>query len=119
MSFKSEASSLFFSDKGIANELLLKPESIMANVQAIQQRNGLTVSKELEKCCFKVLEENKETQEKLKKMGEIPFNFTVEMETGTGKTYVYLRTIYELNKVYGFFKICDRCSQCGDSGRRD
>lgn len=31
-------------------------------------------------------------------------NFTVEMETGTGKTYVYLRTIYELNKRYGFTK---------------
>ena len=31
-------------------------------------------------------------------------NFTVEMETGTGKTYVYLRTIYELRKQYGFRK---------------
>ena len=34
----------------------------------------------------------------------IPLNFTVEMETGTGKTYAYLRTVYELNKVYGFKK---------------
>ena len=31
-------------------------------------------------------------------------NFSIEMETGTGKTYVYLRTIYELNKLYGFKK---------------
>ncbi|MEK7289185.1 MAG: DEAD/DEAH box helicase family protein, partial [Planctomycetota bacterium] len=31
-------------------------------------------------------------------------NFSVEMETGTGKTYVYLRTIFELNKLYGFKK---------------
>lgn len=31
-------------------------------------------------------------------------SFSVEMETGTGKTYVYLRTIYELNKKYGFSK---------------
>lgn len=30
--------------------------------------------------------------------------FTVEMETGTGKTYVYFRTIYELRKHYGFSK---------------
>ncbi len=30
--------------------------------------------------------------------------FSAEMETGTGKTYVYLRTIYELNRVYGFKK---------------
>ena len=32
------------------------------------------------------------------------FNFSVEMETGTGKTYVYLRTLFELNKMYGFTK---------------
>ncbi len=31
-------------------------------------------------------------------------NFTIEMETGTGKTYVYLRTILELYKEYGFKK---------------
>jgi type III restriction enzyme len=31
-------------------------------------------------------------------------SFTIEMETGTGKTYVYLRTIYELRKHYGFSK---------------
>ena len=31
-------------------------------------------------------------------------DFTVEMETGTGKTYVYLRTVFELNKRYGFTK---------------
>lgn len=31
-------------------------------------------------------------------------NFTVEMETGTGKTYVYLRTIFELNQQYGWQK---------------
>ena len=31
-------------------------------------------------------------------------HFSIEMETGTGKTYVYLRSIFELNKVYGFKK---------------
>ena len=31
-------------------------------------------------------------------------DFTVEMETGTGKTYVYLRTIYQLHKQYGWHK---------------
>jgi type III restriction enzyme len=31
-------------------------------------------------------------------------DFTVEMETGTGKTYVYLRTVFELNRRYGFTK---------------
>lgn len=33
-------------------------------------------------------------------------DFTIEMETGTGKTYVYIRTIYEMNKRYGITKFC-------------
>lgn len=99
VSLKSELSSSHFSDKGIANQLLLDTDAILANVQAIQQKNGLVVSEQLEKCCFKTIEEDKN-----KKTGEIPFNFTIEMETGTGKTYVYLRTIYQLNQVYGFKK---------------
>lgn len=36
--------------------------------------------------------------------GEMPVEFSVEMETGTGKTYVYLRTIAELHRQYGFNK---------------
>ncbi|WP_249019489.1 DEAD/DEAH box helicase family protein [Conexibacter sp. S30A1] len=35
---------------------------------------------------------------------EVPADFSVEMETGTGKTYVYLRTIAELHQRYGFAK---------------
>jgi len=68
----------------IPNVLNLKKEKILENIQEIQQRNGLDMSKinDLEK----------------------PYNFTVEMETGTGKTYVYLRTILELNREYGFTK---------------
>ena len=31
-------------------------------------------------------------------------NFTIEMETGTGKTYTYIKTMYELNKLYGWTK---------------
>ena len=39
------------------------------------------------------------------KMLEGPgFNFTIEMETGVGKTYTYIKTIYELNKLYGWSK---------------
>ena len=53
----------------------------MKNVQEVQIQNGLARSESLD-----------------------GMNFTVEMETGTGKTYVYLRSIYELNKQYGFSK---------------
>jgi len=70
-------------DNGIGNRLDLDEESILMNLQGIQLRNGLKQS------------------ESLTKGG---YDFDVEMETGTGKTYVYLRSIYELNKNYGFTK---------------
>ncbi|RLE21618.1 MAG: DEAD/DEAH box helicase, partial [Acidobacteria bacterium] len=70
-----------FKRDGVGNRLELSEEQILENVQAIQEKNGLTVSDKLD-----------------------GMNFSVEMETGTGKTYVYLRSIYELNKKYGFKK---------------
>lgn len=65
---------------GIGNRLTLLDDEIDANLRAIQLRNGLPPSTKLSG------------------------DFTVEMETGTGKTYVYLRSIFELNKRYGFTK---------------
>ena len=44
------------------------------------------------------------TGKKKKSVLRTAWDFTVEMETGTGKTYVYLRTVYELHKRYGFSK---------------
>ena len=72
----------FMSDEGFGNKLTIDDEQILKNVTAIQQRNGI---------------ENRA----LSLQG---MNFSVEMETGTGKTYVYLRAIYELNRLYGFRK---------------
>ncbi|MFA5555335.1 MAG: DEAD/DEAH box helicase family protein [Phycisphaerae bacterium] len=66
---------------GVSNNLILSEEQILTNLQSIQEENEITVTDALE-----------------------GMNFSVEMETGTGKTYVYLRTIYELNKLYGFKK---------------
>jgi len=71
------------SEHGVGNKLELDEEDILHNLQAIQLRNGLKQTKRLKK-------------------GQ--YDFDVEMETGTGKTYVYLRTIFELNKNYGFTK---------------
>ena len=67
----------------IGNHLVLDNATILANLQAVQDRNGLEVSQQL-------------SDEKL--------NFDIEMETGTGKTYVYLRTIFELAQKYNFTK---------------
>jgi type III restriction enzyme len=67
------------SELGIGNRLTLLDDEIIANLNDVQLRNGLAPSTAL-----------------------TSWDFTVEMETGTGKTYVYLRTIFELNKLYGF-----------------
>ncbi len=80
--FSVSETGALLSENGFGNNLTLSVEQILQNVKSIQQRNEIK---------NKVVE--------LQGM-----NFSIEMETGTGKTYVYLRTIYELNKLYGFKK---------------
>ena len=64
-------------------------------------KNNLNLPNEdVFKNVVKIQEENKVKNGDLIK----DFDFSVEMETGTGKTYVYLRTIFELNKAYGWKK---------------
>lgn len=82
-------------DGSIGNSLHLSEEQLLRNVQAVQKANGLAPSATL------VPSKSESGKEE-----EVfcPFNFTIEMETGTGKTYTYIKTIYELNKLYGFRK---------------
>jgi type III restriction enzyme len=68
-------------DLGVGNRLTLLDDQLLENLRDVQLRNGLAPSSVL-----------------------TSGDFTVEMETGTGKTYVYLRTVFELNKRYGFTK---------------
>lgn len=68
-------------DLGLGNRLSLLDDEILKNLNDVQLRNGLAQSGTL-----------------------TSGDFTVEMETGTGKTYVYLRTIFELHKRFGFTK---------------
>jgi type III restriction enzyme len=68
-------------DLGIGNRLTLLDDEMRTNLRDIQLRNGCRPPATLSSG-----------------------DFTVEMETGTGKTYVYLRTIFELNKRFGFTK---------------
>jgi type III restriction enzyme len=69
------------SDLGLGNRLTLLDDQLLDNLRSVQLRNGLPPSSAL-----------------------ASGDYTVEMETGTGKTYVYLRTIFELNKRFGFAK---------------
>ena len=70
-----------------ANKKIDKSVHLLININKIQKEQGLKLNKQLEL----------NTQS-----GGL--NFTIEMETGTGKTYVYTKTMYELNKRYGWSK---------------
>jgi len=78
---KSDTSFVDFVDGVSPNKLDLTETEILENLNEIQETNLIPISSQLD-----------------------GMNFSIEMETGTGKTYVYLRTIYELNKQYGFKK---------------
>ena len=70
-------------EHGVANRIVYNPERMLSNVQQVQIDNNLPLSDKL----------------------TTPFpQFNIEMETGTGKTFVYLKSILELNQTYGFTK---------------
>lgn len=73
-----------YTEVGYGNQLVIDDAILQKNLRIIQKRNNILSLESLD------------TKQR---------NFTIEMETGTGKTYVYLRTIFELNKKYGFKKI--------------
>ena len=70
---------------GLGNNLIIEEGKLLENLNKIQDRNDLEIT----------------LQSDFISNG---YNFSVEMETGTGKTYVYLRTIFELSSKYGFKK---------------
>ena len=74
-------SGLTFSDHGVGNWVDISDEQFLANVQKIQEANSIEKTTTLK-----------------------GHEFSIEMETGTGKTYVYLRTIFALSEKYGFKK---------------
>ncbi|MGQ9424877.1 restriction endonuclease [Gilvimarinus sp. F26214L] len=71
-----------YRERGIANVLALNPDTLLANLHKVQEANFIEKSASL-----------------FGEGDDYPFpNFSVEMETGTGKTYVYLRSIFELHQ---------------------
>lgn len=77
-----------YDESGFKNdEIHITPDEILSNVKAVQRNNNLIESYELNK-----------------DMGDKCYSLDIEMETGTGKTYVYIKTMYELNKLYGWSK---------------
>ncbi len=75
-----------YGDEGYGNaRIALSRDAILDNIRKIQSRNQLMESNTLAQ-------------------GAGPYNLDVEMETGTGKTYVYTKTMFELNRRYGWTK---------------
>jgi type III restriction enzyme len=72
---------IFQTELGIGNNLILDEAALLKNIHLVQEQNDI---------------------EKVSSFQGR--HFSIEMETGTGKTYVYLRTIFELYKKYGFKK---------------
>ncbi len=88
ISFGSREGTFEFNELGVGHQLHLADDQLLKNLQTVQERNSIPKSRSL-------YEED----------GTYTFpNFSIEMETGTGKTYVYLRSIYELNRKFGFKK---------------
>jgi type III restriction enzyme len=86
------------SELGVGNRLLLDESKLTGNVRSVQAINDIEIvdtAASLESWEIFDIPANKSRQ--------CP-HFSVEMETGTGKTYVYLRTVLELSRQYGFQK---------------
>ncbi len=83
---------------GLGNRLLLDWDKLKANTRAVQEQNDIEVADPAADLEAWNLFDTPANQER-----PCP-HFSVEMETGTGKTYVYLRTIFELSQRYGFQK---------------
>ncbi len=74
------------SDTGYKNEVVeLSDEQLLKNIQTLQSESNIKLSSSLSKDLGRV-------------------SLDIEMETGTGKTYVYIKTMFELNKRYGWSK---------------
>lgn len=81
---------LSFAELSSANaDLLLEHETIAANIRSLQTTQDIRPIGKLEYA---------------KEEGSKGVQLTIEMETGTGKTYTYIKTMYELNKHYGWSK---------------
>ncbi|MEK7761529.1 MAG: DEAD/DEAH box helicase family protein [Nitrospirota bacterium] len=83
---------------GAGNQLLVTGDKLRANTRVLQTRNDIEVADPSAPLETWELFDGPANQSR-----SCP-HFSVEMETGTGKTYVYLRTIFELSRRYGFQK---------------
>ena len=88
-------------------DLALSEEQILKNIQQVQRRQNLPVSRQIDD--FTTFDKKGTSvkvghKEKEDALAAARIHLDVEMETGTGKTYCYIKTIFEMNKHYGWSK---------------
>lgn len=89
----------FTGDLGEGNAVILNDAKLLENMHSIQKRNNLPLT------AANWLGPNQIPFAEPLELRDRTFpQFSIEMETGTGKTYVYTKTIFELNRKYGFTK---------------
>lgn len=81
-------------DVGFENAHIYDLQTVLKNIQEVQAASGLQRSSQL------IMDDNG----KGKNLTKSQLNLDIEMETGTGKTYCYIRTMFELHKQYGWSK---------------
>lgn len=81
-------------DVGFENAHIYDLQSVLKNIQDVQAASGLQRSSQL----------TTDDNGKGKNLTKSPLNLDIEMETGTGKTYCYIRSMFELHKHYGWSK---------------
>jgi type III restriction enzyme len=86
------------SELGLGNRLLVDDAKLLRGARLIQARNDIEVADDAATL------EGWEIFDPAANAARTCPHFSVEMETGTGKTYVYLRTVFELSRRYGFKK---------------
>lgn len=92
---------MLMNDFGIGNALYIDRNTLSDNMHAVQKRNLLPLTE----CKIENVEcKMKDMNSKFYILNSTFPQFCIEMETGTGKTYVYTKTIFELNRKYGFTK---------------
>lgn len=83
---------------GYANAPIDDPSKVLENIKGVQASQGLPQSSEL------ITDDTYSKGGKGQNLTTSPINLNIEMETGTGKTYCYIRSMMELNKRYGWSK---------------
>jgi len=93
-------------DPGFRNaDLLVTDDQLLENIQNVQRRQNLPVSLSLRE--FKTITRNEFKLDKAytkQALAIAPYHLDIEMETGTGKTYCYIKTIFEMHRRYGWTK---------------